>query len=75
MASLRIPTRGVALSQFYDGLFSNLTVPWWENPSYLELISSIRKSPEILTRDIWIVTSGPLTIASVSSFLEELVDC
>ena len=72
MASLRIPTRGVALSQFYDGLFSNLTVPWWENPSYLELISSIRKSPETLTRDIWIVTSGPLTIASVSSFLEEL---
>tara|TARA_B100000683_G_scaffold198744_2_gene191882 strand:- start:1702 stop:3075 length:1374 start_codon:yes stop_codon:yes gene_type:complete len=60
------------LYQFYEGLFSDLTVPWWENPRYLELMSSIRKSPGTLTRDIWIVTSGPLTIASVCSFLEEL---
>ena len=60
------------MSPFTDGLFSDLTVPWWENPRYLELISFIRKSPKTLTRDIWIVTSGPLTIDSVYSFLEEL---
>ena len=31
--SIRPQKGDLTLSQFYNGLFSNLTVPWWDNPS------------------------------------------
>lgn len=52
--------------------FSNLQIPWWQNPIYNDILQELRHPQSQPTREIWIVTSGPLNPVSTNSFLDEL---
>jgi hypothetical protein len=48
--------------------FSDIGVPWWEHEIYTNVVNDLRQSvKDTEYREIWIVTSGPISTESIDS--------
>ena len=53
--------------------FSDLSTEWWDQPVYTQIVQEIRETGHVgKLRPIVIVTSGPISISSISTFELEL---